>query len=42
MIQSVKMQVTIMLLAGLSLDALTYGFDIFTHAMAGGSVTDWN
>ena len=31
-----------MLLAGLSLNALTYGSDVFTHAMAGGSVTDWN
>lgn len=42
MIHLVKMQVTTMLLSNLSLDALTYGFDIFTHAMAGGSVTDWN
>jgi len=26
----------------LSCYALTYGSDVFTHAMAGGSVTDWN
>ena len=42
MIHLVIMQVITMLLAGLSLNALTYGSDIFTHTMAGGSVTDWN
>ena len=42
MIHLVIMQVITMLLAGLSLNALTYGSDVFTHTMAGGNVTDWN